>query len=130
MFRSLHVMVCILMSLHNPEQIEIEEHVKICLSCCHQFSRSYFAVDKILFWPNTGNFQTLMYLGEQRERHGPIRWYWKGTSERFIQQLKNVLKPMRRTTIYFMGKLKFMHQSNVLDWYEARVCNQKNDGCR
>ena len=34
---------------------------------------------------------------------------------------------MRRTTTYFMGKLKFIHQSNVLDWYEnkfkVRACN-------
>ena len=34
---------------------------------------------------------------------------------------------MRRTTTCIMGKLKFMHQNNVLDSYEnefeARVCN-------
>ena len=41
----------------------------------------------------------LLCLAEQKKRHGPIRWYWEGTSERFIQQLKKVLVAMRRTPI-------------------------------
>ena len=47
--------------------------------------------DEKPFWANTGNFPTLLCLAEQRRRHGPIRLYWEGTSERFIQKLKRVL---------------------------------------
>ena len=70
---SLRVMICILMSPHNPEEIEIEEHGKMFLSCYHRFSRSYFAADKIPFCANTGNFPTLLCLGKHHKRHGPIR---------------------------------------------------------
>ena len=116
MFHSMHVMICILMSPRDPLADEIDEHVKIFLSCCHRFSRSYYNKEVKPFWSNTGNFPTLLCLAEQRRQHGPIRWYWEGTSERFIQKLKKVLTSMRKTTTYFRGKLGIMYKMNVMEW--------------
>ena len=98
LFHSMHVMICILMSPHDPLAPAIDKHVKIFLSSCHQYARSYYAKEQKPFWANTGNFPTLLCLAEQRQRHGRIRQYWEGTSERFIQQLKQVLTSMRKTT--------------------------------
>ena len=66
MFHSMHVMICILMSPRDPLADEIDEHVKIFLSCCHRYSRSYYARHVKTFWANTGNFPTLLCLAEQR----------------------------------------------------------------
>ena len=121
MFHSMHVMISVLMSPRDPLAEEVDEHVKIFLSCCHRFSRSYYSKSKKPFWANTGNFPTLLCLADQRRRHGPIRWYWEGTSERFIQKLKRVLISMRKTTQYFSGKLTLMHKSNVMEWLSDEI---------
>ena len=78
MLHLMHVMICILMSPRDPGADEIDEHVKICLSSCHRFSRSYYQKTDKPFWANTENFPTLLCLAEQRRRHGPIRWYLLG----------------------------------------------------
>ena len=88
LFHSMHVMICVLMSPRDPRAPEIDEYVKMFLSCCHRFLRSYYKGDEKPFWANTGNFPTLLCLADQRQRHGPIRLYLEGTSERFIQKLK------------------------------------------
>jgi hypothetical protein len=75
MFHSMHVMICTLMSPHDPGADEIDEHVKIFLSSCHRYSRSYYKKTDKPFWANTGNFPTLLCLAEQRHCHGPICWY-------------------------------------------------------
>lgn len=115
MVQSLHVLISILMSPRDPSPDEIDEHVKLFLSCCHRYSRSYYDENTLPFWANTGNFPTLLCLAEQCRRHGPIRWYWEGTSERFIQQLKKVLASMRKTHQYFAGKLKLMYRTSVMN---------------
>ena len=116
MTHSLHVMVSILMSPRDLGPEDIDAHVKLFLSCCHRYCLSYFCPSVKTFWANTGNFPTLLCLAEQRRRHGPIRWYWEETSERFIQQLKKVLVAMRRTPTYFAGKMRLMFRRNVMEW--------------
>ena len=75
----------------------------------------YFAQDVKPLRAKTGNFPTLLNLAEQRARFGPIRWYWEGTNERFIGELKKYLVSMRKTPQYFMGKLSLMFKTNVMD---------------
>jgi len=128
LFHSMHVMISVLMSPRDPLAPEIDEHVKMFLSCCHRFSKCYYRNDEKPFWANTGNFPTLLCLAEQRRRHGPIRLYWEGTSERFIQKLKKVLTSMRRTTQYFRGKLTYMYKTNVMEWlaYQFKTENSED----
>ena len=126
MFHSMHVMICILMSPRDSLAPEIDEHMKVFLSCCHCYARSYYESNVRPFWSNTGNFPTLLCLAEQRRRHGPIRWYWEGTSERFIQQVKKVLVSMRKTTQYFSGKLSKMYRNNVMEWLDNELATAMN----
>ena len=88
MIHTMHVMICLLMSPRDPLEAEINNHVKLFLSCCHRFSKLYWASRVELFWARTGNFPTLLCLPKQQRRHSPMQWYWEGTSERFIQVLK------------------------------------------
>ncbi len=127
MFHSLHVLVSILMSPRDPESAEIENHVKLFLSACDRFCRSYWGTSKIPFWAKTGNFPTLLGLASQRMWHGPMRWYWEGTGERFIQKLKEVLVSMRKNQQYFDRKLQVMYRRNVFTWFRHQIFEDEDD---
>jgi len=127
LFHLMHVMMCVLMSPRDPLAPEIDKHVKMILSCCHRFSKSYYKGDEKPFGANTDNFPTLLCLADQRRRHRPIRLYWEGTSERFIQKLKRVLTSMRRTTQYFSGKLTLMYKTNVMEWLTDQFKKENSD---
>ena len=62
-----------LMSPCDPLAPEIDEHVKIFLSCCHQYSWSYYMEEEKPFWDNIVSCRCL---------------YWEEASERFIKRLK------------------------------------------
>ena len=122
MIHSLHVLVCILMSTQDSNADEIDLHVKLFLSCCDRFAKSYWDKSKIPFWANTGNFPTLLCLADQRQRHGPIRWFWEGTSERFIQHIKKYLVSMTRTPKYFQTKMRLVYRTNSFEWIREQLC--------
>ena len=87
MLNAMFVLVSMLMSPRNVVHHAIDGHVKIFLSTCHRYCRGYF-VKKKTFWAKTGNFPTPLCLGDQIARFGPVRLYWEGTRERYIQELK------------------------------------------
>jgi hypothetical protein len=109
------------MSPRGHTEQEVDNAVKLFLSCCHQFSKSYWTDDNVPFWCRTGNYPTLLCLPSQQRRHGQVRWYWEGTSERFVQTLKVELVSMRRTAEYFGKKMSNLFQKNVLDWENERL---------
>ena len=94
-----------MMSPRQHEEIEIDNAVKLFLSCCHQFAKNYWEEEVEPFWSRTGNYPTLLCLPAQQRRHGQVRGYWEGTSERFIQALKKELVSMRRNAAYFGKKM-------------------------
>lgn len=60
---------------------------------------------------NKANPVSLLNLTEQLEHFGPLRWYWEGVCERYIQIVKPYLiKNMRRTPSYFKKKLSMLHK--------------------
>ena len=121
MIHSLHVMVCMLMSPRRNSETEIDNAVKLFLSGAHQFSKEYWNETVEPFWSRTGNYPTLLCLPRQQRRHGPVRWYWEGTSERYIQTLKKELTSMRRNAQYFGKKMVNLFTNNVLDWENDRL---------
>jgi hypothetical protein len=101
------------------------------LSYCHRFSHSYFADEKTPFCENPGNSPMLLYLGKQRDCHGPINCYCEGTNKQVIQKLEKVLKLMRKNTEYFTRELIFVHQSDVLKWYKNKIqVRVHNNSCK
>ena len=118
---ALHLLICVLMSPRGITEREVDNAVKLFLSCCHQFSKSYWKDSVDPFWSTKGNYPTLLCLPFQQRRHGQVRWYWEGTSERFIQTLKKELVSMRRTPEYFGKKMCNLFQKNVLEWENERL---------
>ena len=130
MFNSLHVVIGLLMSPRDPKVETIDLHIKIFLSCCHRFVLSYYEPGCVPFWATTGNFPSMLNLRRQIENYGPIRLYWEGTRERFIQTVKKVLVSMRKTTSYFSKKLILIQKLNLMEWKKrslrkARYENRK-----
>ena len=116
----LNVLVSVLMSPRRSKTKDIDRYVKIFLSCCHRFVRSYYTADALPFWANTGNFPSLLDIPDQIAYMGPLRWYWELSNERFIQTVKKVLKSMRRTLGYFQ-KMGLIQKLNVIMWISKRM---------
>ena len=128
MFVSLFVMVCLLMSPTNPCVDLIERHIKVFLSACHNFASGYYTADVIPFWAGTQNFPSLLNLPRQIRTFGPIRWYWEGTRERFIQTIKKVLVSMRKTPAYFVRKMIYLQKLTTMQWLSETIKREKMAG--
>ena len=126
MINSLHVMVACLMSNRTNSNFEDDRRVKFFLSCCHRFSLAYYGRGVTPFWASTGNFPSLLNINSQVSEFGPLRWYWEGTRERFIQTVKKVLVSMRRSASYFSKKLTIVQKLNVLSWIRMSIRRKKS----
>ena len=91
MLIALSVMVALLMLPKEPIVDVIDRHITIFLSCCQRFNSLYYDGNDEPFWSWKSNFVSLLNLASQIAEYGPIRWYWKGTQERYIQTVKKVL---------------------------------------
>ena len=118
LLNSLHVMVSTLMNPRTATDTDtIEVYVKFFLSCVN---RSYHLVNGSgdYFWGKKGNFLSLLNLPDQIKRFGPIRWYWEGICEAYIQEVKpHLTQNLRKTPKYFMANLAliFKRKSDKLD---------------
>ena len=83
----------------------IDVHLKLLLSCCNHFVKSYQEKKQIPFWSTKENYLSLLNLAEQVAEFRSLRWYWDGTRERYIQTVKKDLVEMRRSTSYFHTKM-------------------------
>jgi len=95
---------------------EIDDHIKLFLSCCHDFSISH---RKGLFWFSKSNFVSLLNLPDQIDYFGALRLHWEGDREHFVQTPKRHLKTMRRTETFLQSKLGYLHKlgnlNNILE---------------
>ena len=123
---SLQVMVALLMSPRDPAVVVIDRHIKLFLSCCHRFCQLYYSDDTAPFWASTSNFPSLLNLAAQIKKYGPIRWYWEGTRERYIQTVKKVLVSMRKTTSYFVRKMVVMQKLNTIAWLNETLRKKRD----
>ena len=121
MLVSLQVMIALLMSPTDPDVNVIDRHVKLFLSCCHRFCQVYYDEDHTPFWAATSNFPSLLNLAQQIKKYGPIRWYWEGTRERYIQTVKKVLVSMRKSTSYFARKMVIMQKLGTMAWLNEKL---------
>ena len=126
MLIALHVMVALLMSPKDPIVDVTDRHIKIFLSCCQRFNSLYYDGNDEPFWSLKSNFVSLLNLASQIPEYGPIRWYWEGTCESYIQTVKKVLVSMRKTTSYFMRKMEVMQKVTTISWLKDKL--RKNGG--
>ena len=109
---------------------EIDDHIKLFLSCCHDFSLFH---RKDLFWCSKSNFVSLLNLPDQIDYFGALRLHWEGDREHFVQTPKRHLKTMRRTETFLQSKLGYLHKlanlNNILESLssnEHRITYQKH----
>ena len=122
---SLFLMISILMSEDRTERDEVDAYVKLFMSCVNRLCLYYWSGDPVPFWTKTRNFPTLLVLGKQIERHGDIRWYWEGTSKRYIRQSKKELLSMRRTAEYVGRKIMNLYKNTFLHWMKKYCIHQR-----
>ena len=118
-------MVALLMSPKDPAVNVIDRHIKLFLSCCHRFCQLYYNDNKVPFWATTSNFPSLLNIAAQIKKYGPLRWYWEGTRERYIQTVKKVLVSMRKTTSYFVRKMIIMQKLTTIAWLKETLRKTK-----
>ena len=79
----------------------IDDHVKLFLSCVHKLDDTVNAANQKNLIKDTANYLSLLNLPEQIRRYGPLHLYWEGNRERFIQELKPMLLHPRWTASFF-----------------------------
>ena len=94
MIQSAFVLISHLMSRSNTSVQEISDIIKIFLSTCHNFDKTFgFSKDPANpFWFKKSNFISLLNLPGQINKFGPLYLYWEGVKERYIQFVKPLLK--------------------------------------
>ena len=121
---SAHVMIYKLMSTddlpansdeRNAYIKDIDDHIKIFLSCCHRFAKSYYDNAVAEFWFTKSNFISLLNLPEQIAKFGPLGYYWDGTFEVFIQGPKAVLQNARKNPASLMTKMTILQRMSFME---------------
>ncbi len=58
-----------------------------------------------------------MNLPSQVARFVPLRLYWDGNIERFVQTPKEVIENLRKTKSYLTTKMTEIHKINMIRYY-------------
>ena len=116
MMQSFSCLVSRLMTTENVALSDIEDYIKLFLSCCTKYHITLYGSSSKgnPFW-NSPNFLSLLNLPKQISQFGTMRLHWEGIHERFIQHIKPHLKNMRTSSTYLEKKLDDIHKCNVLN---------------
>ena len=118
LIHSAHIMISHLMSSTKEHGDGIDDYVKLFLSACNAFCNVTQKESVSGFWSGKANFISLLNLYEQVKHFGPLRQYWEGIQERFIQHVKPLLSNIRSTQGYFDAKLNQHHQHMALAYMD------------
>ena len=118
-FELLHnTCLCMIARLMTPQIVsksELEDYIKIFLSILDLGERLTFTESLSgMFWFQRSNFLCLLNLPEQIEQFGDIRKYWEGSRERFIQEIKPLMKATRETTSYLKIQLEKLNKNQLM----------------
>ena len=127
LLNSLHVMISCLMNPCTATDVKkIDTYIKLYLSCGHDASKCIDGKGE-LFWMDRGNHLSLLNLPAQIARFGPVRWYWEGVSEAFIQEIKPYLiASMRKSGTYFRDKLTLVYKLRAMAFMKRQI--EDSDG--
>ena len=111
-----------LMSNMNIDTTILLAYIKLFLSACDLFkNKVYIMHNDDAMWYSKGNFLSLLNLPRQVLKFGNLRYYWEGSRERSIQQIKPYLINMRLTSSFFKTKLTQMLVNETLDTIEKDI---------
>ena len=113
-----HLLLCVISRLMADTQvsvIEIDEYIKLFLSLYDLCEKVTFVEDTSdMEWYKKSNFLCLLNLKEQIERYGPIRNFWEGSRERYIQNIKPYFKHTRETISFLKIQMEKLSKTQVL----------------
>ena len=95
MIQSLICNVYNIMTTCTTDLKTLDNHIKCFLQSVHYFEQysNIFKTDITSYvWFSRGNFLSLLDLPDQIKQFGGVRLYWEGTSERYIQYVKPLMK--------------------------------------
>lgn len=128
---ALHVLISSLMSpqCSFADSKRIDMYIKIFLSGVHRSAKLILGANEGDAWlTNKANPVSLLNLTRQLEQFGPVRWYYEGICERYIQVFKPYLtKNMRRTSTYFQQKLILLHKMVFMKWLSRSFGNNEEE---
>ncbi|KAL9181321.1 hypothetical protein ACHAXT_010126 [Thalassiosira profunda] len=123
MLNAFHAMLSALMGprcCKDSEKIDI--YIKIFLTSIYRVSALIDNDGSFSWLLAKGNFLSLLNLPEQIRRYGPVRWYYEGSDERFVQCVKPFLVTnARKTPSYFKIRLRLMQVMKLIDWIKKSL---------
>lgn len=128
LLNSLHVLVSALMNPKTSRDVrKIEAYIKVFLSCGH-FASECINGNGAAFWMDRGNELSLLNLPAQIEKYGPVRDWWEGVMEAYIQEIKpQLIASMRKTATYFRDKLKLIYKLKAMEFIKKRMKDMMED---
>ncbi len=63
----------------------------------------------------------MLNIPSQVEEFGPLRLYWDGNNEHFVQNPKKVIKNLRQTESYLTSKMTTMNKLNMIGYNQDIV---------
>lgn len=122
LLNSLHVMISTLMNPSTSSDVDkIDSYIRVYLTCAHRASKRINGKGEDV-WMDRGNHLSLLNLPAQIARHGPIRWYYEGVQEAYIQEVKpHLVANMRKTATYFRDKLCLIYKRKSMDFIKLRM---------
>ena len=109
----------LLSHLMTKETIDVNiitNQIKLFLSVTHYYEKAIgFPTNTsngrlLPVWYSRSNFVSLLNLPEQIAKYGPLRLYWEGHRERYIQVIKPVLANKRTSVSYLKTKLEKVYK--------------------
>ena len=89
---------CLISNVHIDRNTFLA-YIKLFLSACDLFeNKVYIMHNNDAMWYSKGNFLSLLNLPSQVLKFGNLRYYWEGSRERSIQQIKPYLINIRLTS--------------------------------
>ncbi len=126
LLNSWSVMMSNLLGVQEKSITQMDLSIWMFLTATHYFFEIYSQEkSKSDFWIK-GNFASLLNLPKQVEKIGPLRLYWDGNNERFVQISKNSIENLRKTESYLSSKMTTMHKLNMIRYYKDIINPPQN----
>ena len=122
LIQALLSLLCRLMTNQHIHSFELSEYIKCFLSAIDTFEYVAYAMNGAPpCWYRKSIFLSLLNLPSQIQTFGNLRYYWEGSRERSIQQIKPFLINMRSTSSFYKTKLKQMFILQTLKQIEENL---------
>ena len=96
---------------------ELEMYIKIFLTSVDEFEKvaMYNGNSGNMSWFSRANYLSLLNLPQQIKMFGPLRLYWEGSRERFIQSIKPYMKTGRESATNYETQLQNLYHEFALN---------------